>query len=381
VESYWQREAKWADRWVGETPRRADFAVLGGGFAGLATAIRIREREPSASVVVLEAERIGYGASGRSAGFLSPLAAPIWVVGASRSPEYAWGAGRMFEAMKSVARWVKKVAPECELAKVRYHMRSQGRLWAAALDVFSNAMHTARIPFGDVRNGVEMDGFTMHPYKLARELAEHAVAAGVQICEHARVRVIDAGGVILDNGRNIRARRVVACTNAYSSTIVTAEHVRAFIVYSAMAASAPMNANDGFTLTVGRTQTYQRTHAGRLLGGGLDGTREPNLAQSFGLIGGAPVDIAWSGKFQTTSTGLPVIRKDKLCVWNVAYGGTGLVLALACAPTAAAIACDAPPEELYTLMQKTRVPFSAALLALGRIAWGFAMPWSRPAHG
>ncbi len=49
---------------------RADVAVIGGGYTGLWTALAIKEHEPSASVVLLEAEICGWGPSGRNGGFL-----------------------------------------------------------------------------------------------------------------------------------------------------------------------------------------------------------------------------------------------------------------------------------------------------------------------
>jgi glycine/D-amino acid oxidase-like deaminating enzyme len=104
-ESYWQRDAGWCDRRRGAgVPASVDFAVLGGGLAGLATAIRLREQEPGAAIVLLEAERVGYGASGRNAGFLSPLAAPVWFLGAERSPEQAWAAARINADVHAIAR-------------------------------------------------------------------------------------------------------------------------------------------------------------------------------------------------------------------------------------------------------------------------------------
>jgi glycine/D-amino acid oxidase-like deaminating enzyme len=50
---------------------RADVAILGGGYTGLWTALRIRELEPSARVVVLERDICGGGPSGRNGGFLT----------------------------------------------------------------------------------------------------------------------------------------------------------------------------------------------------------------------------------------------------------------------------------------------------------------------
>lgn len=52
-------------------PAQADLVVIGGGFTGLWTAWRALERDAAASVVVLEAERVAHGASGRNGGFVA----------------------------------------------------------------------------------------------------------------------------------------------------------------------------------------------------------------------------------------------------------------------------------------------------------------------
>ncbi|MBM7832240.1 glycine/D-amino acid oxidase-like deaminating enzyme [Agromyces cerinus] len=49
----------------------ADLVVIGGGFTGLWTAWRALERDPGASVVVLEADRVAHGATGRNGGFVA----------------------------------------------------------------------------------------------------------------------------------------------------------------------------------------------------------------------------------------------------------------------------------------------------------------------
>ena len=48
---------------------RADLAIVGGGYAGLWTAIRAKERHPERRVVLLEASRVAWAASGRNGGF------------------------------------------------------------------------------------------------------------------------------------------------------------------------------------------------------------------------------------------------------------------------------------------------------------------------
>jgi glycine/D-amino acid oxidase-like deaminating enzyme len=59
-------------RLVGE--RRADCAVVGAGFTGLAVARRLAQHQPAWRIAVLEAQRVGLGASGRNSGFLVDVA-------------------------------------------------------------------------------------------------------------------------------------------------------------------------------------------------------------------------------------------------------------------------------------------------------------------
>src|SRR2546423_11539247 len=54
----------------------ADVAIVGGGYTGLWTALAVRKREPSARVVVLEAELCGEGPSGRNGGVRPRVLAP-----------------------------------------------------------------------------------------------------------------------------------------------------------------------------------------------------------------------------------------------------------------------------------------------------------------
>ncbi|PYF08178.1 glycine/D-amino acid oxidase-like deaminating enzyme [Rhodobacter viridis] len=72
--------AAWSAILPGQAPPRplaggmtADHAIVGAGFAGLAAARRLRELDPRAKVVVLEAGRIAEGASGRNSGFMIDL--------------------------------------------------------------------------------------------------------------------------------------------------------------------------------------------------------------------------------------------------------------------------------------------------------------------
>ena len=53
--------------------QRADYAVIGAGFAGLAAARRLAEHHPEARILLVDAQRVAYGASGRNSGFVIDL--------------------------------------------------------------------------------------------------------------------------------------------------------------------------------------------------------------------------------------------------------------------------------------------------------------------
>jgi glycine/D-amino acid oxidase-like deaminating enzyme len=415
--SYWQREAGWSDRWIGlPVPRAVDFAVVGGGFAGLTTARHLRMQHPAAAIAVFEAERVGYGASGRNAGFLSPLAAPVWLLGAERSPEQAWGAAKLNADVHAIARWIDEHVPGCELRPATFALQAQGRVSDRALRVLADAVAIVglehRVVESRVRPGysvLEMAAYTLHPYKLIRGLAQHAERLGVQLRERTRVRKVEgmrAGGarVHLDNGAVVEANKVVACTNAYTSSIELGERPSALVVHTFMTATAPVESSalvrDGdFTLEVNTAQVYHRMHGGRIIYGGIDRMRAPGggdfavpprerarmqryMAHSFPGVPLA-IDEAWSGPFHATTTGLPIIRTSELnhsLVLNVGYGGTGVALALTCGKLAACVASngtfsDVDDTRLLALIHATRISVRDSLCAVARIARAVAMPW------
>ena len=412
TESYWQRDAGWADRWAQTVlPRTVDLAIIGGGFAGLMTAIRYRAQNPAARVLVVEAERVGFGASGRNAGFLSPLAAPVWVLGAERSPEQAWGAAQINTLVHELAGWIEEHVTDCELAPVRLALQARSRLADAALEEFTRAVAHIGLAH-DVEDSrvwpgqrvLAMHAYTLHPYKLVRGLALHAEQRGIQLRERARVQkaeALRAGGacVQLADGGVIEAGKVVLCTNAYTPALDAGERVRgAFIVHSFMAASPPLDEpplRDGdFTVEVSASQSYHRMHGRRVIYGGVDKLRPPTGGERAQLerelaasIPGThvPIEQLWSGSFQTTVTGLPIIRMaedNHAIVFNVAYGGTGVALALTCARLAAAVAShghftSADDTRLLALIHATRISVRDSVRTIARIVRAAAMPWLR----
>src|SRR4051812_50190116 len=77
--SFWLQEALTHDPGEPTPPLEAnvtaDACIVGGGFAGLWTAVRLTERAPGMRIVILEQDIVGGGASGRNGGFASA----VWV--------------------------------------------------------------------------------------------------------------------------------------------------------------------------------------------------------------------------------------------------------------------------------------------------------------
>jgi len=418
--SYWQQDG-WRDRWRdAQVPARVDFAIAGGGFAGLMTAIRLRELNPDATICVLEAERVGFGASGRNAGFLSPLAAPIWLLGAERSTEQAWGAAHINAEVHALAAWIAENIPACELEPVTLSLQAQSRLSEPALREFVRAVELVGLEH-ELRNSrarpgfssLEMAAYTLHPYKLVVGLAELAHQRGVMICEGGRMRglvSVRSGGATVDIDRDgvqssLHATKLVLCTNAYSSSIALGERMRpAVVMHSYMAATSPLTEplvrDAEFTVEVSTAQAYHRTHRGRLIYGGLDKLRasssndvEPRERSELATLmaasfpgAGLSIEHAWRGCFHATPTGLPIIRtsdENFALVYNVGYGGTGVALSLVCAKLAASVASNGrfasatgvDDTRLLGLIQSTRISVRDAARTVARIARGAAMPW------
>ena len=87
-----------------------DVAIVGGGYTGLSTALEFKRDHPAASVAVLEAAVVGYGASGRNGGFNMTLF--------GLEPEFTklrWGRQRTIDAHRYAQRavaWVKRLIEE-----------------------------------------------------------------------------------------------------------------------------------------------------------------------------------------------------------------------------------------------------------------------------
>jgi glycine/D-amino acid oxidase-like deaminating enzyme len=188
-------------------PARVDFAIIGGGFTGLAAAAWLRILAPDKSVAVLEAAHIGAGASGRTGGMVLSETA------AGDQP----GLGDVLAGFRSI---LEKLKVNCDL-----HLEGA---WEIARQQTSGKARHRRSPIewndsGTVRVVREVPGGTLDPGKLVAGLARAAQHHGAEICEHHRVQEVHwsptpelhfttASGAT----RKISAAKILFATNALS---------------------------------------------------------------------------------------------------------------------------------------------------------------------
>jgi glycine/D-amino acid oxidase-like deaminating enzyme len=178
-------------------PDEVDVAIVGGGFTGLAAAACVRRLEPTKSVVVLEAESIGAGASGQTGGIC------LGETAAGPMP----GLGDVLRGFKKVLRELEvdcdlSLPGACELAR-------KGRGTKSAIHWNDS---------GDLHVVKKVRGGSIDPGKMVTGLARAAERFGAMVFENARVEdaVFDSPIRLRVAGHDVRARRVLFAMNAQS---------------------------------------------------------------------------------------------------------------------------------------------------------------------
>ena len=197
--------------WLGDTAtmpghdplsgaRRADVAVIGGGIAGLTTALSLRRR--GLDVVVLEAARVSGGVSGNNTAKVTALQSTMYTTitkehGTATAAKYASAARAGVDLVAELATTIDcelRRAPAATFAYTEDErdtvLREAEAAAAAGLPV--EQVDQLDLPFptyGAVRLPEQV---VLHPVKYVRGLAAALVAAGGQVFEHSRVRHVSA---------------------------------------------------------------------------------------------------------------------------------------------------------------------------------------------
>jgi glycine/D-amino acid oxidase-like deaminating enzyme len=270
-----------------------DVCIVGAGFSGLWTAYYLLERDPSLQVLVVEAESVGFGASGRNGGWCSTLF-PQGVdrMTAEDGPVAAQAMRRAMRAtLDEIERVVRREGIDCDWQRggTVVVARSGPQMARAAAEVRTD--ERAGSPEGlrlldaeQTRKTVGMtrargatytpDCARIHPLRLVRGLAEAVERRGGRIVERTRALTCEPGRVRTDAGL-VRARHVLRTTEAWTARFPGREVVP---VYSLVVATEPLPAAFWDHVGLAAAETFsdhrhvivygQRTADDRLVFGG-----------------------------------------------------------------------------------------------------------------
>jgi glycine/D-amino acid oxidase-like deaminating enzyme len=271
-------EALWSDDAVplphppADLPTAADVVLVGGGLTGLWTAYYLLALRPEARVVVLEAEHVGFGASGRNGGWVSGLWPVGWDTVAAEHGVDA--ARRLVEALRETVVEVGRVCHD-EGIDAAYHrggtvtlarnaaqerraraVARSGERWDDGTVWLDADEASERLTATAVRGATfNPHCARVHPRRLVDGLARVVLARGATVVEGARVASIRPGAVRLSDGRSVRAAHVIRATEAWTSRLPRLRRVVA-PVYSLMVATEPLPAGLWEQLGLQRFETF-----------------------------------------------------------------------------------------------------------------------------
>ena len=342
---------------------RADVCVIGGGFTGLSAALSLAEQ--GLDVVLLEAGRIGFGASGRCGGLIG--SGQRWDA-VEMEKEFGLERARQFwqfaEAAKAEIRdRVAQHAIDCDLqyGQLEGIHKRRYKGWPAE---YANALadrfdypHVKPLDRKETRELVATDDFlesffdaqamTVHPLNYALGIARAAREAGVRIFENSRVTSYsqaDPATVWTAEGAVTASFVVLAC-NGYLGDLEKRVAGKIMPINNFMIATESLGEQRAAELIAGRfgihdtrfvVNYFRLSDDHRLLFGGGENYRagfpsdiatfvRPHMLELFPQLEDATIDYAWGGTLSVTVNRLPHVGRLKPNLFFAqGYSGHGI---------------------------------------------------------
>jgi len=332
---------------------------VGGGYTGLSAALTAAEQ--GAEVVLLEAERVGHGGSGRNVGLVN---AGLWLPPDAVAARLGAGPGEALNATLAAApdrvfgRIAQyEIACEPQRAGTLHLAHAPGGVKDLARRAEQAQARGAPVALLDAGETVRRTGSerfhgalhdrragTIQPLAYARGLARAAAEAGARIHERSAVIAADHHGgqwVLRTAGGKLRARRLLMATNAYHRPTEGTRLPELPVVNFFQIATAPLGDNmagdilpggEGCWDTGTVMTSLRRDAAGRVILGGMgaggqihEGWARRKLAKLFPRLADAPLEHVWVGRIAMTGDHLPRILRlgpGGLAVFG--YSGRGI---------------------------------------------------------
>lgn len=395
--------------------RRADVAIVGGGYTGLSAALHLAERGVDA--VVLEAERPGYGASGRNHGQVVPTYYgynPDDIV-AKFGPELGermngWVAG----SADLVFRLIQRFGIDCDARPVGWLMpvdipgqmaRAQAKTeqWAArgAPAEWLGAERTQALIGSPVYRGAMLQraGGNLQPLGYARGLARAAQSAGAAVHGESPVTAIARDGTswrVTTPRGTVTADSVILAANAYGARLWPDLH-ESFVQFRLFQGATPplpedlrrtiMPEGHSFTDARALSRGIRLSPDGRLVTGGfpvlthdvpgyLRRAVPKRLRDIYPQLGELTLDYLWDGKVAMTHDHLPRYHNPAPGLHvGFGYNGRGVALATAMGRLLAERVRGLPDAEMpLPIGPIRRMPFHGIQVRLARtMIWVYGL--------
>ncbi|MEP3276897.1 MAG: FAD-binding oxidoreductase [Stappiaceae bacterium] len=382
---------------------QTDVCVVGGGYTGLNAALTLAQK--GYRVVLLEAQKIGWGASGRNGGQLHS--------GQRREQEWLeskLGLGRakaLWKLAEDAKHHVKSLIRDHDIAcdwqdglihamhKKRYvaeerasidHMQQvYGYEALTPLDrqQLSDAIGTDTY-YGGSRDG---EAGHLHPLNFALGIARAAEQAGANLHENSAVIKIEQGkqSTVKTATASVTADAVVLAGNGYMQGLNATMDSCVMPINNFIATTAPLSEDQAHSLIPGNEAVsdsrfviyYWRLTADRrlLFGGGETYSRtfpgdiaafvRPHILKTYPQLNNLSIEHAWGGTLAVTSNRMPFLQRQTSSIYTAAgFSGHGVAIAtMAGHCIAEAIAGDQEKFDLFATVPTVRFPGGVLLRA------------------
>ena len=343
----------------------ADVCIVGGGFTGLSAALELAER--GYRPVLLEARRVGWGASGRNGGQVGS-GLRVGVRGMERlvGRERAAAFWKMSEEAKSIIRErIERYDIDCDY--------KPGNLLAVTRERFldglsAEAEHAAKhygydgyrmLDREEMRRAIASDSYCggrldhggghLHPLNYLLGVAKAAASRGAEIYEDSEVTDIQWGdpAVVRTSGGVVRARYVLLCGNAYMNDVAPSIAAKIMPIVNHVLATEPLGQNRARELirddccvhsTKFVVDYFRFSSDHRLLFGGgetysmrelpdIKGFVRRHMLEVFPQLSSVRIDYGWSGRLAITLNRLPHFgRVGRQGLFVQGFSGHGVAL-------------------------------------------------------
>lgn len=317
----------------------ADVCVIGGGYAGLSTALHLAER--GISVIVLEAHEPGWGGSGRNGGQVIPgikydpseIAAKFGPEAGEALSGFVGGtADLVFDLIEKHGMdvphmrkgWIQGAHTPDMIDTVKRRV-ADWRARGVDAKLLDRPAMQEMLGTGQYLGGwLDPRGGGVQPLAYARGLARAAIKAGAVIHGQSRVVSLKKNGarfeIRTERGATVRAGKIVMATGGYTGDLIPKLRQTIIAPNSFIVATKPLGDNLAASLLPGGQVSsdtrqlllyFRRDHTNRFLMGGRGPFREPKadsdwahlervVAKMFPQLEGTEFEYRWCGRVALT---------------------------------------------------------------------------------